>query len=205
LNFDTFDSIFDFFPSMDLSNRQIPHEFNQNAFWGELSGSVKYSTSSSKCTHIRNPCIQVAQHILLCYFFAQDDSLNVQRLSELYFLSYMLDGVQFDPSLFLARQLYSATVNTKGRIIISGIVTTIARFLGIEPNHEDRVSRSERLDQVAFEIMNFCRVEVGHLCWIYPGDRLLPLPNIDRTTLLHRDNLYWVPADAEVIQLTPHL
>jgi len=43
-------------------------------------------------------------------------------------------------------------------------VTTITRFLGIEPNHEDRVSWSERLDHTALEIMTFCKVEVGRLC-----------------------------------------
>jgi len=97
----------------------------------------------------------------------------------------MLDGVQLDPSSFFTKQLYSATVSTKGRIVISGIVTTIARFLGIEPNFEDKVSGFDWLDQAAFEIMNFCKVEAGRLCWIYPGDWLLLLPNVDRTTLLH--------------------
>ena len=42
-------------------------------------------------------------------------------------------------------------------------MTTIARFLGIEPNPEDRVFGSKRLDQVAFEIMNFCKVEAKRL------------------------------------------
>ena len=36
-----------------------------------------------------------------------------------------------------------ATISTKGRIVIGGIITTIARFLGVEPNPEDRVSGSE--------------------------------------------------------------
>jgi len=58
-------------------------------------------------------------------------------------------------------------------------VTTIARFLGVKPNPEDRVSGIERLDQAAFEIMNFCKIKAGRLCWIYPGDRLLLLPNVD--------------------------
>jgi len=149
---------------MDLPNRQVPREFNSNAFWSELSGSVRYSTSSSKCTHIRKPSIRVAQRILACSLFARDDSLNVLRLSELYFLSSMLDGVQLDPGSFLARRLHSAAVNAKGVILIGGIMTTIARYLGVEPNPENRVSGSERLDQVAFEIMNFCKVEVGRLC-----------------------------------------
>jgi len=82
----------------------------------------------------------------------------------------MLNGVQLDPDSFSARQLYSVAVSTKGRIVIGGIVTTIARFLGIEPNPEDRVSGFELLDQAAFEIMNFYKVEAGRLCWIYPRD-----------------------------------
>jgi len=58
-------------------------------------------------------------------------------------------------------------------------VTTIARLLGVEPDLEDRVFRSERLDQAAFEIMNFFKIEADRLCWIYPGDRLLPFSNVD--------------------------
>ena len=133
---------------------------------------------------------------MACSLFTQDDSLNVQRLSELYFLSCMLDGDQLGPGSFLARQLHSANISTKGRVVIGGIITTIARFLSVESNLENRVSGSERLDQAAFEIMNICKVEAGRLCWIYLGDRLLLLPNVDRTTLLHRGNLYWVPDDA---------
>ena len=125
--------------------------------------------------------------------------MNVLRLSELYFLSCMLDGVQLDPCSFLPRQLHSATVNTKGRIVTGSIVTTIARFLGVEPNLEDRVFRSKRLDQASFEIMNFCKIEAGCLCWIYYGDQLLPLLNVDQTTLLHLANLYWVPSDEDVV------
>ena len=138
-------------------------------------------------------------------FFAWDDSLNVPRLSELYVLSCTLDDIQLHPSSFLAKQLHSTTVSDKGRIVIGGIVTTIARFLSIESHPEDRVSRSKRLDQVAFEIMNFCKVEAGRLYWIYPRDRLLLLPNVDRTTLLHWANLYWVPGDAEAVQFAPPL
>ena len=55
----------------------------------------------------------------------------------------MLDRVQLDPGSFLAKQLYSATISTKGRIVIGGIVTAIARFLGIKPNPENRVFGSE--------------------------------------------------------------
>jgi len=46
----------------------------------------------------------------------------------------MFDGIHLDLGLFLARQLHSAIVSPKGRILIGGIVTAIARFSGIEPN-----------------------------------------------------------------------
>jgi len=116
----------------------------------------------------------------------------------------MLDGVQLDPVSFLARQLYSTAVSPKGRTFIGGIMTIIDRFLGIEPDLEEKISRSKQLDQATFEIMNFCKVGAGHLCWIYPGDRLLQLLNVDRTTLFYRANLCWVPGDDEVVQPTPH-
>ena len=83
---------------------------------------------------------------------------------ELYFLSCMLHSEHLDPGSFLARQVYSAATSTKGRIVIGGNITSIARFLRIEPNPDDRVSGSERLDKAAFELMGFCRIEAGRLC-----------------------------------------
>ena len=47
--------------------------------------------------------------------------------------------------------------------------------------------------------MGFCKVEAGRLCWIYPGGRLLPLPDIERTTLRHSQNLSYLPGDDEVV------
>jgi len=91
---------------------------------------------------------------------------------------------------FLARQLHNAIVSTKGRIAIGSIVTTIARFLGVEPNPEHSVFGFEQLDQAAFKKMNFCKVEAGCLCSIYPRDRRLLFPNVERATLLHWANLY---------------
>ena len=51
----------------------------------------------------------------------------------------MLDAIHVDPGSSLARQLHSAVISTEGMIVIGGIVTTMARFLVIECNPEDRV------------------------------------------------------------------
>jgi len=101
---------------MDVTLRVVPRAFNSNAFWLEITGTSNCNTTSCKCTQIRNPCIRVAQRIMASGIFARDDSVNVPRLFELYFLSSMLQGERLDRGSFLARQLYSAATSTKGRI-----------------------------------------------------------------------------------------
>jgi len=85
------------------------------------------------------------------------------------------------------------------------IITSIARFLGIKPNLDDRVSGSERLEKAAFELMGFSWVRAGRLCWIYPGCQLMPLPNIECTTLHHYHNLSYLPSDEELAHPAPPL
>jgi len=77
----------------------------------------------------------------------------------------MIDGVRIGPEAFLARQLFSATTSTKGRIVIWIIITSIARFLSVESHSDYKVSRSEWI-KAAFELISFCKVEVRCLCWI---------------------------------------
>ena len=86
-NLGAFNEIFGFPPSLDVTLIAVPHPFNPNTFWVEITRNSNYSRSSCKCTQIRNPCIRVAQRIMSSGIFARDDSVNVPRLSELYFLS----------------------------------------------------------------------------------------------------------------------
>ena len=55
-----FNEIFGFPPSLDVTMRKVPRQFNSNAFWFYIVGNYDYNTSSCKCTHIRNLCIRVA-------------------------------------------------------------------------------------------------------------------------------------------------
>ena len=103
-------------------------------FWGEISRSFNYNTSLYKCIFIKNPCIRVAQCIFVFGLFARDDSINVSQLSELYFMSCMMNGIRIDPEPFLGRQLFSVATSTKGRIVIRAV---IKQFLGIESNLND--------------------------------------------------------------------
>ena len=145
--------------------------------------NYQYDASHSKDTIIINSCIRVAQRVIAYELFAREDDLNVSRLSVPYFLHSMLQGTRIDPGSFFSNQLLSAATSSTKRIVIGGLTTPIVRSAGIEPNPDDRVSGYKRLALATFEQMKFCMMERGRICWIYLGNRLMPLPNVDRTTL----------------------
>jgi len=71
----------------------------------------------------------------------------------------------------------------------------IARLVGVEPNSDDRFTGSQRLNLAASEQMKFCKVDGGCICWICPGNQLIPLPNVDRISPLNWANLYSISGD----------
>ena len=196
LNLSVFNSIFGIPSSMDLLYCYVPKEFILSAFWYDLSGDYRYDTSNSKETVIRNPCICMVQRLLACGLFTWEDSLNVSRQSKFYFLYGMFQDDQIDPGSLLVNQLHSATTRSKHSIMIRGLITPIAWSVGRELNPNHRIPGYELLNLVAFEYMKFYMVEAGSVCWIYLGNRLMPLPSVDRTTLLNRTGpiftFYWV-------------
>ena len=110
LNFSAFNDVFGFPPSLELPWHHVPQEFNRNVFWYEINGNYQYNTGTYKGTFIRNPDIRVAQWMFPCGVFPMDDSLNVHRLSVLYFLSCVMNGDYIDPTSFLVTQLCNAAV-----------------------------------------------------------------------------------------------
>jgi len=51
--------------------------------------------------------------------------------------------------------------------------------------------------------MGFCKADSGRICWIYLGNRLVPLPNVDCTSLLNGANFYFLPGDKELVRSAP--
>ena len=100
----------------------------------------------------------MAQWLLACGLFAREDSLNVPRLLELYFLYRMLEGDRTGLGQFLVNQLYSATTIFAHRDVTMSLITPIARLFGVELNPDDRVTSSERLNLATFEQMKFCQL-----------------------------------------------
>ena len=68
------------------------------------------------------------------------------------------------------------------------------RSVGINPNVYDRVLGSKRLKLATSELMKFGKIEGGQVCWTYPGNCLMPLPNVEHNILLNWANLSFSPA-----------
>ena len=115
----------------------------------------------------------------------------------------MLEGDHIDLGSFLVNQLYSAATSSIHTIVIRGLITPIASLLGVEPNHDDRVADSEWLNLAAFKQIKFCRADVRRICWIYPRNCLMPLPNVNCTSLLNEANLCFLPGDEELVRPVP--
>ena len=73
-------------------------------------------------------------------------------------------------------------------------------LVGVKSHPNDRVTGSKRLHLAAFEQIKFCKVDGGRICWIYPGNRLISLSNVDRTSLLNRVNLYFLLGYDELVR-----
>jgi len=86
---------------------------------------------------------------------------------------------------------------------LGGLITAIAKSVRIELNPDYVIPGSEQLNLAAFEQEKFCKVGARRVCHIYPGNRLMPLPNADRTTFLNRANLYTLPGHEELTQPAP--
>ena len=84
------------------------------------------------------------------------------------------------------------------RIVIGGLIAPFARLVSVEMITNDRVAGLERLNLAGFEQRKLFRVDVGCICWIYPGNRLMPLLNVDCTSLLNQANLYFLPGDEDL-------
>jgi len=93
---------------------------------------------------------------------------------------------------------HSWSITSAHTIVIKGFITLIARLVGAEPNPNDIIACSERLNLVAFKQMKFSKVDSGRICWIYLGNQLMHLPNVDWTSLLNWVNLYFLPSDEEL-------
>ena len=56
----------------------------------------------------------------------------------------------------------------------------------------------------SFEQMQFSKVKIGHVCWIYTRKHVTPLFNFELTTLWIMNNLLFMSDEENVVYPIPH-
>ena len=84
------------------------------------------------------------------------------------------------------------------------LLLPIAVLVGVQPNPDDRVVGLEKLNSAAFEQMKFYKLDSRHIYWIYHGNRLMPSPNVDHTSLINRAHFFFLPGDEELARPSVH-
>ncbi len=170
--------------------RRVPHEFSARGFWGLLTKSDSYDSSSSKSSKLRNPCFRYVHRVMSNTLFGRGDSDGVVRQSELLFLWNMLHPeVQLDAGSHLITHMVKVGKASAGKIVIGGLITPIAEALGYRTSGLPFVRGSTRLDMEACLAMRMIVKEGQCYCLVLPDtEDTHPLPDQEHTTIRNQRN-----------------
>lgn len=100
-------------------------------FWRVITGTVTHNFKGNKATLIHNPAIRYFRQIWACTIFGRSNSNKVNEKELFYlFATFVPQNVNTVPFMFSHMQ---AIVNARrGPIIFGGLITSIARVLGLE-------------------------------------------------------------------------
>jgi len=184
LNLAEFNSIYGF---RSGGERRLPRDFNENEFWHAISdGSGSYQASSAKASFIFNPCLRYLHRFMTNSIFGRGDSMGNIRQSELGFLWAMLNNYNLDYGSFLARHLEKVGKADRGHIVVGGLITPIARHVGLNLRLAPTISSDLRLDLVYLQTFMLTQVSGTYYLRTKFSDRHFALPNPQLTALRGR-------------------
>ena len=105
----TFNEIFGFPPSLDLLLRKVPCQFNRTCLELRYCGTIITTLVHTNVLLLGTLAFGWPSALWLVVFLL-GKSVNVARLSELYFLSYMLECDCINLRYFIAWQLHSTVL-----------------------------------------------------------------------------------------------
>ena len=181
-----------------------PEDYNPTTFWERITGLTQYNSRSNKASNIHNPKLRYLQQVMACTIWGRKE-LGTTRTDDLFMLWAMLNNRSVNTCYYLLD--YLASVRTKfdgkGEIVVGGIITYIARKLGVsEDQGINQIKGNNRLNIETLIAMNFIKP--------HPPDNmtyelqlnvplcLIILPNPSRTNTEVEENLLYVGDDPQV-------
>ncbi|KAL2941179.1 Histone-lysine N-methyltransferase SETD2 [Bienertia sinuspersici] len=152
--------------------------WSADPIWRLLTDDSEYDSNNSPGNHIRHPALRYVQRLLACTVFGRQEGSKARK-DELFMLDRMLHAQPIDTGAFLIKQMrdlaYKST--TSGAIVLGGLITPIALYLG----HRERLEKEESIEGIdaldipACALMNWIVKKDGTTLWcIKENEDVLP-------------------------------
>ena len=109
-----------------------PEDYNSATFWERITGLTQYNSCFNKASNIHNPVLRYLQRVMACTIWGRKE-LGTTKTYELLMFWDMLNNRPVNTCYYLLD--YLASIGTKsdgkGEIVVGGIITYIARKLGV--------------------------------------------------------------------------
>lgn len=99
----------------------------------------------------------------------------------------MLHDFKVDSAFYLAMQFHKIARATKGVIVVSGLIRSIALDIGVDPSDQQTTISNSWIDLKACLTMKIiiCRRDIYYLAF---KNTTLPLPNSEHTSVCNKNN-----------------
>uniref|UniRef100_A0A803L4U2 Arabidopsis retrotransposon Orf1 C-terminal domain-containing protein n=1 Tax=Chenopodium quinoa TaxID=63459 RepID=A0A803L4U2_CHEQI len=153
--------------------------WKDDGLWGMLTGKNKYDSSASPSALVRHPALRYVLRVLANTIFGREDN------NKLY-------AKPIDVGAFLIRQMKSIAnkQTTKGAIVVGGLITPIALYLGHKENlvQDGLIEGSDSIDIAACSSMGWLHKREGTTLWCLGNDDEGELHPPEMMTLRVKDN-----------------
>ena len=181
-----------------------PEDYNSATFWERITGLTQYNSCFNKASNIHNPVLRYLQRVMACTIWGRKE-LGTTKTYELLMFWDMLNNRPMNTCYYLLD--YLAFVGTKsdgkGEIVVGGIITYIARKLGVgEDQGINRIEGNNRLNIETLIAMNFIKPHppdnMTYELQLHVALCLIILANPSRTNTEVEEYLLYVGDDPQV-------
>lgn len=136
-----------------------PADYDPRAFWDRITGLCQYNSRSNKASNIHNPVLRYLQRVMACTIYGRKE-LGTTRTDEPFLLWAMLYDHPVNTCYYLLDYLVSIGTrsDSKGEIIVGGIITFIVKQFGVGEEHGlNKIVGNNMLDTDTLVTMNFIK------------------------------------------------
>ncbi|RHN74170.1 hypothetical protein MtrunA17_Chr2g0307271 [Medicago truncatula] len=182
-----------------------PVDYQHANFWEHITDLRQFNTRSNKASNIHHPVLRYLQRVMTCTIWGRTELGNT-RTDELFMSWAMLNNHPVNTCFYLLDYLSHVgnRFDSRGEIVVGGIITYIARQLGVgEDQGITKIEGINRLNIETLIFMNFIRPRPPMSYTLKLNvPILIILSNPSRTNTEVEENLLYVVDDPQVHEKT---